>query len=335
MLQKEFEDFYSDIRIDSETEKLIEKRNVLKQDIKSKLPNIMNGHDIKLNKSDIKMIDQGSYKYNTTIKSDVVDRDVAVIIPLNISDNKDPRIIKTYLKESIDIQQRTVEIKEPCVRAVYKEQGEEWLHIDLPLYAKYNDNLYLARGKASSKNYSWEDADPEGLNQYLCDSINGNSQLRRIICYLKQWKQIKYENASSSHEVPPSIGLTLLAIECFSHQTIDDRDDDLSTLQSTVKKMLDKFSSKIDFEGNRVYTIQVTLPVKPYSNVFFKMNDNHMNTFYERLDKVNKNLVNAINCADEHDAAKYVQNVLGADFVVPPKRGVTVISSTAREKNFG
>lgn len=30
------------------------------------------------------MIDQGSYKYHTTIKDDVVDRDVAVMIPLDI-----------------------------------------------------------------------------------------------------------------------------------------------------------------------------------------------------------------------------------------------------------
>lgn len=110
------------------------------------------------------MIDQGSYKYNTTIKSDVVDRDVAVMIPLDTEDNNDPRKIKQYLKEAIDIPARTVEIKEPCIRAAYFEDGEEWLHIDLPLYAKNNDQVFLARGKSSSDNYAWEDADPEGFN---------------------------------------------------------------------------------------------------------------------------------------------------------------------------
>lgn len=77
------------------------------------------------------MFIQGSYKYNTTIVSDVVDMDVAVMIPLNIDENPDPRKIKRYLKESIDIAQRSVTIKEPCVRASYYEDGEEWMHIDL------------------------------------------------------------------------------------------------------------------------------------------------------------------------------------------------------------
>ena len=82
------------------------------------------------------MIDQGSYKYNTTIKDDVVDRDVAVIIPLDTSVNADPRTVKGYLRDAISISSRTVTIKEPCVRASYYEDGEEWLHIDLPLYAQ-------------------------------------------------------------------------------------------------------------------------------------------------------------------------------------------------------
>ena len=152
-LKKEFEDFYKDIRIDSETAVLIEKRETLEGEIKDKFPGVLDDHGIKVNKSDIRMFDQGSYKYNTTIHSDVVDRDVAVMIPLSISDNDDPRKIKGYLRDAINISSRTVEIKEPCVRAVYHDNGEEWLHIDLPLYAKDGDFLYLARGKYTSGNY--------------------------------------------------------------------------------------------------------------------------------------------------------------------------------------
>ena len=118
-LKKEFEDFYKDIRIDSETAVLIEKRETLEGEIKDKFPGVLDDHGIKVNKSDIRMFDQGSYKYNTTIHSDVVDRDVAVMIPLSISDNDDPRKIKGYLRDAINIYTLTVEIKEPCVRAVY------------------------------------------------------------------------------------------------------------------------------------------------------------------------------------------------------------------------
>ena len=84
-LKKEFESFYKEIRIDSETHALKEKREVLENDIKAKLPGILSDHGISINRSDIRMIDQGSYKYNTTIKDTVVDRDVAVMIPLDTS----------------------------------------------------------------------------------------------------------------------------------------------------------------------------------------------------------------------------------------------------------
>lgn len=129
----------------------------------------MSNHGITVSKSDIRMFDQGSYKYHTTIVSDVIDRDVAVMILLDTYTNSDPRKIKRYLKEAIDIASRTVDIKEPCVRASYFENKEEWMHIDIPLYANNNGNIYLARGKENSDVYSWEDADPDGLNKDLCE----------------------------------------------------------------------------------------------------------------------------------------------------------------------
>ena len=178
-LKKQFKDFYTEIKIDNESVILQEKRKILESDIKDKLPSELDKHDISVNKTEISMFDQGSYKYHTTIKSEVVDRDVAVVIPLDITAHTDPRKVKNYLRNSISyVQARTVSIKEPCVRAVYIEDKEEWLHIDLPLYAEYNKNLYLARGKEHSTNYLWEIADPKGLNDDLCGKINGNEQLR-------------------------------------------------------------------------------------------------------------------------------------------------------------
>ena len=92
------------------------------------------------------------------------------------------------------------------------------LHIDLPLYAKHDGKVYLARGREASieGNYSWEPADPKGLNDWLIDRINGNQQLRRSIRYIKKWKQEKYRNSTLDHEIPPSIGITLIAIDCFT-----------------------------------------------------------------------------------------------------------------------
>ena len=337
-LKKEFADFYGEIRIDKETNALREKREILEEDIKSKLPYILKDHNISVDRSDIRMIDQGSYKCNTTISDDIVDRDVAVMIPLDIYVSSDPRKIKGYLRDTINIPARTVSIKEPCVRASYYENGEEWLHIDLPLYAQYENSVYLARGKEYSSDYSWESADPDGLNDYLCGQINGNAQLRRVICFIKKWRNEKYSGSTNDHEVPPSIGLTLLACECFSAQSTDDGDDDLLSLQKTMKGMLDKFTYTFDDKGNLVRTITKNLPVTPYTDVFKKMKDSsstYMTTFYNRLSKAVDNLTNAVNVESAHDAGKYVQKVLGDDFTVPAKEAVAAAAQNRREHSFG
>lgn len=338
-LKKEFSDFYKLIRIDREQDALIEKREILQNDIEKNLPDIMADHGINLNKSDIRIIDQGSYKYNTTITSDVVDRDVAVIIPLDITANPDPRKIKGYLKDAINISSRTIEIKEPCVRAVYHDNGKEWMHIDLPLYAEDGSNTYLARGKATSDSYSWEEADPDGLNDDLCEKINGNNQLRRIICYIKKWKNEKYANSTHDHEIPPSIGLTYLACDCFVHQETDGNDDDLSSFQKTMQNIKDKFTVSLDTNGNITSAdIKRYLTVKPRTDIFEKMrnsSDSYMITFYNRLCKAVDNLTNAVNVESDYDAGVYVQKVVGEDFVVPPKKAASAITQSKREHGFG
>ena len=337
-LKKEFADFYKDIRIDTESQALKDKREVLEDDIKSKFPGIPEDHGISITKSDIRMIDQGSYKYHTTIKDDVVDRDVAVMIPLNTSDNPDPRRVKGYLRDSIDISSRTVSIKEPCIRASYIEDGEEWLHIDLPLYAEDGYYVYLARGKEYSSDYSWERADPDGLNDYLCGKINGNAQLRRIICFIKKWRNEKYSGSTSDHEIPPSIGLTLLACDCFSAQSTSEGDDDLRSLQKTMKAILDRFTSAYDENWNEVWDITCNLPVEPWTDVFTKMRNSstsYMTKFHNRLSTAVDNLTNAVNVESAHDAGEYVQKVLGDNFIVPAKEAVAAAAQNRREHSFG
>lgn len=337
-LKKEFEQFYKDIRIDGEQNTLIQKRTILQNDIKDKLPGIMEDHDIELKKSDIRMIDQGSYKYNTTIRSTVVDRDVAVMIPLDIEANPDPRKIKGYLRDSIDIAVRTVQIKEPCVRAAYHKEGKEYLHIDLPLYAQDGDMVYLARGKEYGS-YSWERADPEGLNDDLCGMINGNAQLRRIICYLKKWKNEHYANSISDHEIPPSIGLTYLVCDCFEAQSTDNGDNDLLAFQKTVQNICNRFSITRDCSGNITgASVCRYLTVQPYTDIFQKMKDSsssYMITFYKRLCAAKDNLTNAVNVESDHDAAEYVVKVLGDEFEVPPKPAANKNTQVNREHSFG
>lgn len=338
-LKKQFEDFYNEIRITDESKPLKEKREILQSDIESKLPGKLKEYDIDLNKSDIEMFDQGSFKLHTTIKDTVIDRDVAVMIPLNIDDNPDPRKIKGYVRDALNyVTNRTVNIKEPCVNVTYFEDGEEWMHIDLPLYATYNGNVYLARGREYGAIYSWEPADPKGLNNDLLEKINGNEQLRRVIRYIKKWKNEKYKNSTLDHEVPPSIGLTYLACDCFVAVSSTEGEDDLSSLQQTMAAIKNKFLKT--YENGILVKADISkyLPVTPFTDIFKTMkdaSDDYGVTFYKKLDTAVQNLIDACNESSEHDAGVSVQKVFGDEFIAPPKAVSTSSASSKKEHSFG
>ena len=261
------------------------------------------------------------------------------MIPLDIKEYPDPRKIKGYLRDAVNhVAARTVKIKEPCVNVSYYENGVEWMHIDLPLYAKSDDKVYLARGKEFSEKYLWEIADPKGLNDDLCGKINKNEQLRRVIRYIKKWRNDKYENSTLDHEVPPSIGLTYLACDCFVSSVTSEGEDDLMALQQTMSNMKSMFT--LTYEDEKLVKADISryLPVEPFTDVFQKMkdaSDSYGVTFYNRLSTAVQNLTDAVNVESEHDAGNYVKKVLGEEFKVPAKQTSSPIPQNKKEHSFG
>lgn len=343
-LKKQFKDFYDLIKIDrdQEGEALVEKRTILQSDLEENLPRIMEAHDIELKKSDIDIFDQGSYKLNTTIATSPYDRDVAVMFPLNIDDYPDTRKIKGYVRDSLKRHNRTLDIKEPCVNVSYVEAGEEWMHIDLPVYAAYNDKVYLARGSefAIEGNYFWEEGDPKGLNTWMLNQITGKEQLRRVIRYIKKWKYEKYKNTpdDKKNQIPPSIGLTLLTFDCYVECTSTEGDDDLLALQKTISNIVARFVVTYD-ESGQVIKAEITreLPVIPNKDVFYKIkkNDNYGITLYNRLNTALAHLIDAVNASSEHDAGISVQKVFGDEFDVPSKETTSYNVVNKKEHSFG
>ena len=339
-LQKEFNDFHDTIKIGEETDALRDKRDKLKGDIEKYFPDECKKYGIDIVKSNLRFIHQGSYKIGTTISNPEksVDLDYAVILPLDIEVHDDPRQVKKATRDSLLIKNvRIPTIKEPCVTVAYHENGNEYMHIDFPIYAECNSSLYLARGKESSNEYKWEPADPEGLNKYFLDKLKDKEQLRRVIRYIKKWKQEKYNNSDNSHEVPPSVGLTILACQNYV-EYINGGEDDLSSLYYTMKAIRDKFKISTDIYGNiQSANIECKLPVSPCSDVLYKMrkSKSHMITFYKRLGSAVDSLREAMNLDEEHEAAKYVRKVLGDEFTVPEKKTSNVSTSNKKEYSFG
>ncbi|MBU5363016.1 hypothetical protein KQI58_18375 [Enterococcus raffinosus] len=336
MLQNEFKNFNDSIKIFGESEILREKRDMLISDFKKKFPDKCVENGIEIKTSDISFISQGSFKLQTTIRSKdgEVDLDQGVIFPLNIQDNDDPRKIKVLGKKALEIENiRSPKIKEPCITVSYLKNGEEHIHLDFPMYADYNGTLFLARGKEFG-DYSWEVADPKGLNEYIISKLTSETgQPRRIIRFIKKWKQEVYSSNDSSEKKPPSIGLTLLAVDSL----IEDSSD-LVALRNVFEKIRNQFTVVSDQEGNIISAkITHTLPVSPFSNVFtkFDRSDNHGITFYKKVSKALVDLDNALACDNEHDAATYVVKVLGSEFSVPDKEIKASNVKVQREHSFG
>lgn len=344
-LYKEFENFYKEISLSNHND-LKNKREILENDLKEKLPEKLKAEKIAtIAKKDLKFIDQGSWAsvVKTSIKpkkqgengDKTFDRDVAVIIPLDISKNNDPRKIKKIVKDILIIEDKRIpEIKTPCITITYSKEGDEVYHIDFPIYAKdENDNLYLARGKEFAIEYKWEEADPEGLNEYFKNHFTGDegNQKRRIVRYIKQWKQEKY-TGNNGNEIPPSIALTILAcdnfIPCYENECYW---NDLEALHFTLQTMLNRFvvyDDAVDIECN--------LPRKPYSDVFYKMRNSkeHLKTFYNRFKTFADNIENAYNAEHAHESAKYIVKSLGDKFEIPEKQAKQDNSNLKKEDRF-
>lgn len=321
-LHEQFMKFHDTIKLDKETSQLKEKRESLQRDIESKLPSKLKNIGIDINKSDLHFFDQGSYrqKVSTGIVSDAPDRDVAVDFELDIDTHNDPRKIKKCVRDALKIENmRDPQIKEPCVTVKYMRAGEEKIHIDFPIYAKHNGNFYLARGKEFSSDYKWEACDPHSLNDHMDRLFAGKegNQLRRIVRYLKKWKLENYGDYYSKDALPPSIALTLMAGDYFVYTTASDgQEDDLTALKTVVDGIKGEFFH--DWASDQ-YNISYDLPVKPWSNVFFKMTKYYQDIFHQKWVRLCNEIQNAVDASEDYEAAKFLQKVFGEDFELPEK----------------
>lgn len=333
-LQSYFKKFDEKIKLDYEVNSdLAKKRDVL-------LDILKNSDDI----PSFTVYNQGSYIMHLGVEplDKEYDIDVGLRFNKNKDDYEDPMELKHKIRDLLDNHtDYGATIKKPCVTVTYKKDGEAAFHVDLVTYT-YEDKddsdsqLFLARGKKSDSDETfWEKSDPVGLVDYVSDKYKSEDtkkdreQYRRIIRFIKRWKNKQFD--SNGNAEPPSIGITLIAVDKFcSAKTYDYLEeeyiyDDLDALIDLVAKIKNLFSfSGISEDGKMLYSIKYyipsTLKFEQNVNLFKKMTDIQMTDFKEKIDTLLTKLKEVKNETDEVEQCKKLNKIFGSDFPVPEKK---------------
>lgn len=305
---------------------------------------------------------QGSYSMYLGVEplDKEYDIDVGLRFHVNCSDYE-PMDLKDKIHELLkNHTEYGATIKKPCVTVTYKKDGDAAYHVDLVVYT-YDDKddtdsqLFLARGKKSDSDETyWEKSDPVGLVNYVNDKYKGDDlkedreQFRRVVRYLKRWKNKKF--SSSGNAEPPSIGITLIAVDKFEAvKTYDYLEEkyvyaDLDALVNFVKEIQNLFVyTGCSENGRALYAIEYNLPtelkVESDTNIFKKMTDNYMTDFKEKIDTLVSDLKAVQNETDEVEQCKKLNKIFGDDFEVPEtknaaKKQMNYIPSTSSSGVF-
>lgn len=318
-LQKQFLKFHDKIKIDFDDNKpLRDKRDLI-------IRNLKEGFTRKYpeNAPLFTTFNQGSYDLATGVKPlKGEDYDIDVGIVFDISKKRtEPVELKQEIHEILNVvANRDVEIMRNCVRVQYHKAGELQYHVDLAIYAKgtnlfnaLTENLFIAKGRLKSKpQYKiWETSEPFKLKELLKNKYPNQldrDQFRRIIRYLKRWKD--YNFSASGNQRPTGIALTACCYNVFKvkNKTYSGSYEysDLEALHYSIVNILKMF--------NKQNQISVSLPVKPYNNLFEKMSDKQMLNFKNKLFELKSILEIASRENQITKACMRLSSAFGGDF---------------------
>jgi hypothetical protein len=278
-LQKAFKDYHDQIKLGiyKEEKELQDKRNLLLDTLTDHLK------DEKIPDSDKKLtftkLDQGSYAMRTGVKplDGDYDIDVGIVFDIDVEEYNSKKLKQLVYDKLDKHHNRTVSYDRPCISIPYASG----YHVDLPIYAKSGDSLYIAWGKKNSAEHMWYESDPVGLIKWvkdISDDSDQRIQFRRCVRYLKRWKNNNF--TSVGNITPPSIGLTIQARNTFVYNS----GDDLSCLINIAREIRDSFNSSFSIDDLKFYqVVDVPLPVAPYKNVYYKMTKKQLDHFYNKI----------------------------------------------------
>lgn len=326
-IQKYFEQFNKKIclgRFDEE-QTLREKRDIVRTKLKTNLPKVFEKYDEECPSFSFK--DHGSYDLGTGVKPLEGDYDIDQGLYFEVSKKDyDPVVLKSRVLEALTGHTKEVRMRKPCVTVFYQKDGEKIYHVDIAVYSSATSNDdgidYLATGRSNSTKADrvWVESNPKALAKLIDNrftNANERKQFRRIIRYLKRWKDIYFD--PSGHSGPRGIALTVAAYKWFEplySDRLSQKMNDLVAIKNLVKTMLDNFQTTNWATETR--RLNITLPVDPGNDLFEKMTDRQMKTFEDKLKNMHENLKKAESETDPKTACELLnEDVFGDDFPIP------------------
>lgn len=328
-IQTQFQKFHDSIKLTREDDAYSdarEKDNSITDQIKSAFKEA--GYEVK------STFIQGSFAIHTAIKSLDGDFDLDRAIVIDSDDApENPVECKITLHDVLEARGfKNARIKKPCVTADYSSLD---LHIDFPVYKHgfiLGHRLAVGKRNSSEENREWLSSDPEGLIVWVNDdTIEGHwsdlskeekAQFRRIVRYVKRWRDVQYTDPKHIY----SIGLTIMLKKSL-RTSIDDEDrpNDLLALYDTIDCLLEEkeFFTLTNSDPEK-YTIQIDLPVDPFTDIFQKHGETVGTELRRKFVRLRKKLKEAIDESSLKKQYEILSDMFGDDFPIPdedPKGG--------------
>lgn len=325
-LQKYFLDFHDEIKLEMDDNQVLrEKREELLEVLKE---------NIELEESKYDIFHQGSYTMHTGVKpleDGDYDIDVGLLFNVSIEDYPNPVTVKKIVYNALKSDYEDTEMKYPCVTVKFESEDDEDTrnyHVDFTIYSNENDDgqTYLAKGKlgSGSDSRTWEHSDPKELVRIIKENLmdkEDRKQFRRVIRYLKRWKDLKFKGVVNR---PSGIGLTVAGLTHFYPQSSFNAYtkvyDDLYALESFVQNMINSFNYRFNDDGEWEERLEVNLPTPPYNDIYKKMTGGQMKNFKSKLESLLDSLKEARVEIDPVKACEMLQKEFGEDFPVPTKK---------------
>jgi hypothetical protein len=316
-IQRYFEDFHNTIRLATydENEQLRDKRDMLVKELRANLRGVA---------PPFTEFDQGSYALRTGVvpKDGNYDIDEGLIFDCFSDQHPDPMVLKAAVRKAIERSGRTVRIRRACVTVEYMRDGKADYHVDLAIYAKRRDgvglDLAIGRPDTTTVKRSWQQNDPQGLIKLMREhhSDDKAAQMRRVIRYLKRWRDHRFEPDKG----PVSVLLTIAAYHWFAPQfeMFSDKSQDAKALRGLIEQMLGKFiSPALDVNGQAYLGLQVRSPVVRFEDLLAGYSREAMVLLHARLQELRDALSGAEREPLPEKACRLLEAQFGEEFPTP------------------